>query len=50
MCTATAAGMHAVGVAWGFRKVEELLENGAQSILQSPLDLLKLLECEADNL
>jgi len=50
MCTATAAGMHAVGVTWGFRKVEELLKNGAQSILDNPLDLLKLLENEAENL
>ena len=50
MCTATAAGMHAVGVTWGFRKVEELLENGAQSILDNPLDLLKLLENEAEKL
>ena len=49
MCTATAAGMHAVGVTWGFREVEELLENGAQSILDNPLDLLKLLENEAEN-
>jgi len=44
MCTATAAGMHAVGVTWGFRKVEELLEHGAQSIIHQPLELLKLLD------
>lgn len=42
MRTATAAGMHAVGVTWGFRTLEELLQNGAQSIVNRPDELLKL--------
>lgn len=47
MCTATAAGMHAVGVTWGFRKIEELLEHGAQSIIHQPADLMQLLDALA---
>ncbi len=43
MQTANAAGMFAVGVTWGFRKREELLENGAKEIIDNPLELLKLL-------
>ena len=43
MDTATAAGMSPIGVAWGFRPVEELLTNGAAAILSHPGDLLKLL-------
>ncbi|WP_072682629.1 HAD family hydrolase [Arcobacter sp. LA11] len=44
MQTAKNAGMIAVGVKWGFRGVEELLENGADFIVETPLDILKLLE------
>lgn len=44
MQTATNANMKAVGVKWGFRSVEELLENGADYIVQTPLDILELLE------
>ncbi len=44
MRTATAAGMMAVGVAWGFRTVEELRQNGAQRIIHYPTDLLPLLQ------
>lgn len=43
MQTARAAGMYAVGVAWGFRPVEELRENGAQAIVAAPPDVLDLL-------
>lgn len=43
MRTANAAGMHAVGVTWGFRELDELLQNGARSIVNHPGDLLKLL-------
>lgn len=42
MMTAVNAGMRAVGVKWGFRPVEELMEAGAQEILQEPADLTKL--------
>lgn len=43
MKTANAAGMYAVGVLWGFRKAEELVENGARTLISHPLDLLNLL-------
>jgi phosphoglycolate phosphatase len=43
MKTATAAGMYAVGVLWGYRTAEELLSKGAKKLIQHPTDLLKLL-------
>ncbi len=42
MLTATAAGMIAVGAAWGFRTKGELVENGAGAVLDHPLELLEL--------
>ncbi len=44
METANNSGMHAVGVLWGFRDMEELLENGAQTILHHPMDLIQSLD------
>jgi len=44
MRTATAAGMYAVGAAWGFRTVEELSQAGARSVIQHPSELIQLLE------
>jgi phosphoglycolate phosphatase len=43
MLTARAAGMHAVGVLWGFRERDELEKAGAERLIQRPLDVLKLL-------
>ena len=43
MKTATAAGMHSVGVAWGFRGPKELLANGCRTLVDHPLDILPLL-------
>lgn len=43
MQTARAAGMYALGAAWGFRPGEELVESGAQHLLQRPGELLDLL-------
>jgi phosphoglycolate phosphatase len=43
MRTARAAGMHAVGVLWGFRDREELAASGAEHIVASPEDVLALL-------
>ena len=40
--TATAAGMVAVGVSWGFRTRSELVESGARAVLDHPLDLLEM--------
>ncbi len=38
------AGMFTIGVTWGFRPIEELLENGADFIAHSPSDILKVVE------
>lgn len=43
METAKVAGMTAIGVSWGFRPVRELLESGADSIINKPEELLSLL-------
>jgi phosphoglycolate phosphatase len=42
MRTATAAGMIAVGAAWGFRTRQELVESGAAVVIDAPLELLGL--------
>ncbi|WP_321313089.1 HAD family hydrolase [Halarcobacter sp.] len=42
--TAKNAGMISVGVSWGFRGVDELIENGADFIVKTPLEILELLE------
>jgi phosphoglycolate phosphatase len=44
MTTAKAAGMHAVGVLWGFREADELRKNGADVLIETPTDLFKLLK------
>jgi phosphoglycolate phosphatase len=43
MQTAGAAGMFAVGVLWGFRPAEELIQAGARILLARPTDLLAFL-------
>jgi len=43
MKTANAAGMFAVGVLWGFRARDELIEAGAKALIERPGELLKLL-------
>ena len=42
MRTARAAGMHAVGVLWGFRDRAELEDNGAKIIIATPSELLQI--------
>jgi phosphoglycolate phosphatase len=42
MLTATAAGMTAIGVAWGFRGAAELIANGAAVVIDRPRELLDL--------
>jgi phosphoglycolate phosphatase len=42
--TARAAGMHAVGVTWGFRPALELSQAGAHAVLEHPAELLALLQ------
>ncbi|MDR0828248.1 MAG: HAD family hydrolase [Desulfovibrio sp.] len=41
--TAKAAGMYAVGAAWGFRGKEELLLSGADAVCAEALEVVKLL-------
>lgn len=36
------AGMFTIGVTWGFRPIEELLQNGADFIAHKPSDILKV--------
>ncbi len=43
MKTAVSAGMYPVGVLWGFRKAEELVESGAKVLIASPVAILDLL-------
>ncbi len=43
MMTATRAGMYAIGVSWGFRSVQELIDNGAQKVINHPLKILDLI-------
>jgi phosphoglycolate phosphatase len=40
MQTGRGAGMFTVGVLWGFRPREELLENGAQALVERPDEIL----------
>ena len=42
MKTAVAAGFYPVGAGWGFRPKKELVENGAQKIIDYPTELLKI--------
>ena len=43
MKTATAAKMFAVGATWGFRTAAELLESGADKLIDRPAELIELL-------
>ncbi|MBR6028649.1 MAG: HAD family hydrolase [Clostridia bacterium] len=43
MTCARNAGMHPVGVTWGFREAEELREAGAESLISRPEEALSLL-------
>ena len=43
MQTATAAGMFAVGVTWGFRDRDELTQNGSSAIIDHPTQLIDTL-------
>jgi phosphoglycolate phosphatase len=46
MRTAVSAGMFPVGVLWGFRDREELLESGAEALAGTPVDLIPILLCD----
>lgn len=43
MVTAEAAGLTSVGVLWGFRDKDSLIESGAKHIISTPEELLRLL-------
>nr|MBR4279857.1 HAD family hydrolase [Clostridia bacterium] len=44
MCCALNAGMHPVGVLWGFREEAELRSAGAGHIIEDPMGILPLLD------
>lgn len=44
MLTAVGAGMLPVGVLWGFRTGDELRENGAEHLIETPMDLLSIID------
>ena len=44
MKTAVSAGMIPIGVLWGFREKEELLENGAKHLVETPQKLFELIK------
>lgn len=44
MKTANAASMYPIGVLWGFRPKEELIEAGAKVLLENPLELFRYIE------
>lgn len=43
MKTAVSAGMFPVGVLWGFRSLEELMENGARVVIHEPMQLMDII-------
>ncbi len=44
MKTGKGAGLYTVGVLWGFRKREELIDNGADKIIAAPEELLGIID------
>jgi phosphoglycolate phosphatase len=50
MQTAANANMFAVGVSWGYRPAEELFAQGAKYVLNSPLDLIPILQSNDVNI
>ena len=48
MKTGKNAGLRTVGVLWGFRGKEELVENGADVIIETPQELLNCLNAERE--
>jgi phosphoglycolate phosphatase len=48
MHTATAAGMIPVGALWGYRMESELVASGARMLAASPIDVLGILDAQAE--
>ena len=44
MATGVNAGMRSIGVTWGFRDADELVDSGANPIIHQPRELLRFLE------
>ena len=44
MKTGNGGGCHTVGVLWGFRDKQELVENGAEFIIEKPDEMLKIID------
>ena len=44
--TANNAGLESIGVSWGFRDVQELIDNGCKKIANNPLDIIKFIEVQ----
>ena len=44
MQTALSAGVTGIGVLWGFRTADELLQNGAKFLVSTPEEVLKILK------
>ncbi len=42
--TGNNCGAYSVGVLWGFRRADELLEGGAKDLIVKPLDLLEIID------
>lgn len=49
MQTGTSAGMFTIGVLWGYRDRAELLENGANALIEKPEEILRLYEERKDD-
>lgn len=47
--TAKNAGFHSVGVLWGFRKREELVESGANYIVNDPKQILSIVKGDGND-
>jgi len=43
MLTAKNSNMDSIGVLWGFREKEELINNGAKFIVKDPIEIIKLI-------
>lgn len=41
--TAINAGMYPVGVSWGYRSADSLIESGAQKVINKPIELLSII-------
>ena len=49
MITANRANMTPIGVLWGFREKEELMEYGAKYIVKDPIEIVKLVSLMENN-